>query len=226
MARGANTSIQLDGRGCQAGPLSRLRALQRHAAESAVEVFLFGQHLIDDPRQLGGHDGARDYDRFAASLLLVERFDDRVVLNRPDTRVTEGKFEIAIARLGARAVAGAPARVVRAGYHAAVREELSFGGEPSDPIDFGPDREHVYLADPWHPQESLDIGIWDQVRMQDDLEVVDLLAEQGELGARHVDLMLIPGIEVVAGGDVVYFTDAFETVEAADPFFHQPYAQP
>jgi hypothetical protein len=106
MARGVAASTQLDSGGCQTGPLSRFGALQRHAAEGAVEVFLFGQHLIDDPRHLGGHDCARDDDGLAPSLLLIKRFDDRKVLDGPDTRVAERDLEIAIALLVTGAVAG------------------------------------------------------------------------------------------------------------------------
>ncbi len=37
---------------------------------------------------------------------------------------------------------------------------------------------------------------------------------------------MIPRVEVVAVGDVVFFTDAFETIQTTGPFLHQPDAQP
>jgi hypothetical protein len=61
-----------------------LAATERAALEAPVELLLLAEHLIDDARQLQGHQRARDPDRLLAGLGLEARPDLGVVLDGAD----------------------------------------------------------------------------------------------------------------------------------------------
>ncbi len=126
--------LQLDGRAGQTGPLRLLRATQRLALEGAVEVLLLREHIVRDPRELLGDDGARDHRRFSPTERAVEGPDLGEVLNGADGGVGEGEPEIAVA-IFRPLVSGATAGVPRARHEPAIRHKVAGARETLDAVD-------------------------------------------------------------------------------------------
>jgi len=151
-ARDPRAGSQLGGWACPAWPLRVFSMTQDPAFELPVEVLLRGEDVIDDARQLERDQGAGDADRLLAGLGFEEGADLRVVLDGADAGVTERELEVAVARLGARAMPRAASRIVGPGDQAAVGEELPGRWEPDDAVDLGVDGEGVHLAEARDPE--------------------------------------------------------------------------
>jgi hypothetical protein len=88
---------QLCGRAGQQGPLLLFGPAQGLALEPAVEVLFLLEDVVDDARELLGHERACDGLPLASLLLLVPVAHLGIVLDGSDGRVTEGQLQVAIA---------------------------------------------------------------------------------------------------------------------------------
>ena len=89
--------------------------LRTHTLLDQTQACARREHVVDDARDLEGHECARDLHGLLPGLRFVEGANLGIVLHGAHARVTEREFEVAVALLGARAMPGPSRRVVGAG---------------------------------------------------------------------------------------------------------------
>jgi len=119
-------------------------------------------------------------------------------------------------------MARAAAGVVGSGDQATVGKELPGRGEAADAVDLGVDGKGVHLAEARDPQQPLDVGVGDQVRVQGALQRGDLRLEQRQLGAVAAGLELVSRLQLGHAGEVELLQQPIDAVLGADVLLDQP----
>jgi hypothetical protein len=171
---------QLDVRACPTWPLRSFLSRERLALELVVEVDLLGEDDVDGACDLLLDEGACDGGVLVTCLLLVEALDLRVVLDSAHGRVAEHELDVAVAVLAV-AVPALGGRVVGSGHDAAIAEELLYCRKALDAVDLEVEREGDELADPRDPEQTLDVGVGDELGIELLLDAADLVGEQLDL---------------------------------------------
>jgi hypothetical protein len=125
---------QLGIRACQARPLKSFDTRDGLTFESPV-VVLGCQDVVDNTSELFGNDGTGNTLVGATQHAFVERSDLRIVLDGPDSTVTERQFEILVTIFVSRFLSECPVGVVGTGDEPAIADEVFVGRETLDAID-------------------------------------------------------------------------------------------
>lgn len=127
----------------------------------------------------------------------------------------EGELEIAVA-IFRPLVPGAAAGVPRARHEPATRDEVAGAREALDAVDLEPDSEGHDAADAGEPEEPLDVGCWNEHRVQLSSELLGLRTEQGQLLLEELNAQLHERGQRGGRGDVVLREEAGDRVPDAD----------
>ena len=146
------------------------------------------EHVIDDPRQFFGDDGARDGLVGASADLLIEPAVFGEVLDRVDGHVGEGDFEVLVAVPGAGLVADSFVGVLGPGNESAVGDEVFVGAEALDAVGFKVDGEGGDFAHAGDPDEALNIVVGNEDGLQVVFQGEHLLIEEIDLLIEIVEM--------------------------------------
>ena len=178
---------QLGIRACQARPLKSFDTRDGLTFESPV-VVLGCQDVVDNTSELFGNDGTGNTLVGATQHAFVERSDLRIVLDGPDSTVTERQFEILVTIFVSRFLSECPVGVVGTGDEPAIADEVFVGRETLDAIDLQVHGERSGLADTGDPEQALDVIVGNQDRMQRLLKGEDLITQQSDLMIEQLHL--------------------------------------
>src|SRR5690606_3155023 len=135
---------------------------------------------VDRASNLLLDEGASDGRVLLPGFSLIEALDLRVILNGSDGGMAERELQVPVSVLAA-SVPALARRVVGPRHHPAVREKLTGRREALDPIDLEVQRRRDELADARDHQQTLDVGVWNQVRLQLLLDAPDLTVQELDL---------------------------------------------